>query len=195
MKLYSFILETRLSRPHYFNFSRDTFVLLRYNVWQFDHVPSYGPNNGEELEKFLTQLRHLIILHPCYKNDFFELDLHAVRDIRNLKTLILAKLKEDKGINHENAIRKWLHELWTSKEPVFRKRNPDGLTMEEGWRARDEEEYNVIWDWWESVDRDVAAGKTIEATSDVATEVLFMDEEDIEAMLGLPLASFETNRF
>jgi hypothetical protein len=33
-----------------------------------------------------------------YKNDFNELDLHAFRDIRNLKTPTLAKLKADKGI-------------------------------------------------------------------------------------------------
>jgi len=192
LKLYSLILETRLFRPHYFNFSRDTFVLLGYNVWEFDHVPSYDPNNGEELQKFLTQLRHLIILHPARKNDFDELDLHAVRDIRNLKTLVLAKLKADKGINHENAIRKWLHELWNSKTPIFRKRNPNGIQTEENWRDQDRGEHNLISRWWESVDVTITNGGTIEAPSDMATEVVFMDEEEIETMLGRPLPVLES---
>jgi hypothetical protein len=53
-------------------------------------------------------------------------------------------------------------------------------------------EDDLIWRWWESVNVTIASGNTIEAPSDMATEVVLMNEEKTEAMLGRSLPVLES---
>jgi hypothetical protein len=137
-----------------------------------DFLPS-DPNALKEQKDLQLKLRHLM----------------KIKHLRNLKTLIFPKSAEELnfGISHQNAIRAWLHEFWTSKSPLKKRDDYDELHALGPWRLRETAEKDEIKNWWESVHRTVESGEEIPAPLNMQTKVLFMDKEEIEAMLGQPL--------
>jgi hypothetical protein len=193
LKLYSLWLGNQHRYPVYFNFAND-YLLLKHegDAWRLIHdfLPS-DPNALKEQKDLQLKLRHLMIVNVNYRdcNFFSPLILHEIKHLRNLKTLIFPKSAEELnfGISHQNAIRAWLHEFWTSKSPLKKRDDYDELHALGPWRLRETAEKDEIKNWWESVHRTVESGEEIPAPLNMQTKVLFMDKEEIEAMLGQPL--------
>jgi len=188
LKMYSLCLATRLIYPVYFNFTSD-FVLLRGegDFRRFHRLNPPATNAAQELEEFHSNLRHLIIAEDEWRNHFHVLLLHDISEFRNLKTLIFPKFDENRGLPHENAVRSWLHEVWTSDEPFRKRVEPGGNYPYENWRIQQDLEHEQLWSWLSSVDDTVDSGKEIPPPPGMETEVLFMDLQEIEAMLVQPM--------
>ena len=190
LKICSLCLATRLLYRVYFNFTSD-FILLsnKGDSWRFHHLNTRATNAAQELEEFHANLRHLIIADDdAWPNRPFRvLLLHDISEFRNLKTLIFPKLDENRGLPHENALRAWLHEVWTSDEPFRKRVEPGGNYPYENWRIQQDLEHEQLWSWLSSVDDTVDSGKEIPPPPGMETEVLFMDLQEIEAMLEKPI--------
>jgi hypothetical protein len=178
LKTYTLTWGVHREHPIYVNYSNDIFLFDpnrggRKNVYSSHSLNC--PNALQELDFFHRKLRHLIISD---EGDILVQSLCDFKEFVNLKLLIIPPLSFGRDPSIENAGRTKLQEYWKAASNIGFK--PDWKLSEDGCRIRRECSQARDMIWWEEIRNRVAGGEIIAPPEDMATEVLFLETEEIQ---------------
>jgi hypothetical protein len=210
LRTYTLCLESHFRNPIHFNYERDIFVFEHgHGPFKLTRLGPTLPNHADLLASFQRNLRYLVV---AGRHSLGRLELHNLRDFRNLKLLVLPHTRSasfattelntypprERRQWYENAVRAKLQEYWNSPPTIQYHRSSSGpIYLEECKKIMDaqqvveEELEQELQSWWGEIDRAFKSGRVIDAPSNMATEVIFLNDQEIEALvekaLGHPL--------